>query len=126
MACPCSDLYDYTSILLFNLVYSSLPVIILGALDQDVNAKALLAVPETYRKGITGAYYTRTIFWTAVVDAVYQGAVCFFVPWAMWSFFPATSSEGYDLGSLWLYGTTVGAAAVISANVIAGLATSYW
>ena len=47
-------LYDYTYVLLFNLIFTSLPVIILGALDQDCNAKALLAFPSTYKRGIKG------------------------------------------------------------------------
>ncbi|KDN37119.1 phospholipid-translocating P-type ATPase [Tilletiaria anomala UBC 951] len=115
-----------TDILLFNLVFTSLPVIILGALDQDVNAKALLAVPETYRKGITGEYYTRSIFFLAVIDAIYQSAVCYFIPWIMWSLFPGTSWNGLDMTTLLLFGTTVGAAAVFCCNLVAALSQSYW
>ncbi|CAD6900941.1 unnamed protein product [Tilletia controversa] len=119
-------LYDYSYVLLFNLAFTSLPVIILGALDQDVNPAAIMAYPSTYKRGIAGLEYTRGLFWWAVIDAIYQSVVCFFVPWAVWNFTPIYSGSGHQLGGIWLFGTTVGAAAVISANLYAGLAVRFW
>ncbi|KAK0556666.1 phospholipid transporting ATPase [Tilletia horrida] len=119
-------LYDYSYVLLFNLAFTSLPVIILGALDQDVNPAAIMANPSTYKRGIQGLEYTRALFWSAVVDAIYQSAVCFFVPWAIWNYYPIYSGTGHQLGGIWLFGTTVGAAAVIAANLYAGLAVRFW
>ncbi|KAE9393504.1 phospholipid-translocating P-type ATPase [Gymnopus androsaceus JB14] len=52
-------LYQYTFILLYNLVFTSLPVIVMGAFDQDINAKAALAFPQLYVRGIRGLEYTR-------------------------------------------------------------------
>jgi phospholipid-translocating ATPase len=61
---PSSD----TFILLYNLIFTSLPVILLGAFDQDLNAQALLAFPPLYERGIRGLEYTRTKFWLYVLD----------------------------------------------------------
>lgn len=119
-------LYDYTYVLLFNLIFTSLPVIILGALDQDCNAKALLAFPATYTRGIKGLDYTKTLFWLSVLDGIYQSVVCFFVTWACWYFFPVVSADGHSMDSIWIFGTTIGAGAVISANLYAGLSMRYW
>lgn len=119
-------LYDYSYVLLFNLVFTSLPVIILGALDQDVHPKAIFAYPGTYKRGIAGLEYTRGLFWSAVIDAVYQSAICFFIPYCIWALFPVSSADGLDLGSLWFFGTTIGAGAVISANLYAGLTMRFW
>lgn len=57
-----------TFILLYNLVFTSLPVIVLGAFDQDVHGDALLAFPALYERGIHGLEYTRTKFWLYVLD----------------------------------------------------------
>ncbi|CAO1629582.1 unnamed protein product [Parajaminaea phylloscopi] len=119
-------LYDYTYVLLFNLVFTSLPVIALGALDQDCNAKALMAYPSTYLRGIKGLDYTKTLFWLSVLDGIYQSCVCFFVTLACWHYFPVVSSDGHSMDSIWIFGTTVGAGAVIAANLYAGLAMRYW
>lgn len=56
-------LYDYTYVLLYNLAFSSLPVIFMGVLDQDVSDKVSLAVPQLYRSGIERKEWTQTKFW---------------------------------------------------------------
>jgi phospholipid-translocating ATPase len=56
-------LYDYTYILLYNLAFTSVPVVFLGVLDQDVSDKVSLAVPQLYRRGIERKEWTQTKFW---------------------------------------------------------------
>jgi phospholipid-translocating ATPase len=56
-------LYDYTYVLLYNLAFSSLPVIFMGVLDQDVSDKVSLAVPQLYRRGIERKEWTQRKFW---------------------------------------------------------------
>ena len=56
-------LYDYTYILLVNLAFTSLPVGLMGVLDQDVSDKVSLAVPQLYRRGIERLEWTQTKFW---------------------------------------------------------------
>lgn len=119
-------LYDYSYVLLFNLIFTSLPVVVLGALDQDCNAKALMAFPQTYTRGIKGLDYTRTLFWIAIGDGVYQSVVCFFVTYACWRFFPVVDANGHEMDGVWMFGTTIGAGAVVAANLYVGLSSSYW
>lgn len=59
-------LYDYTYILLFNLAFTSLPVIFMGVLDQDVSDKVSLAVPQLYRRGIERKEWTQRKFWSVL------------------------------------------------------------
>ncbi len=56
-------LFDYTHVLLFNVAFTSLPVIIMGVLDQDVSDKVSLAVPQLYRRGIERKEWTQLKFW---------------------------------------------------------------
>jgi phospholipid-translocating ATPase len=56
-------LFDYTYILMFNLFFTSIPVAIMGVLDQDVSDKVSLAVPELYRRGIERLEWTQRKFW---------------------------------------------------------------
>ncbi|KAK7442780.1 phospholipid transporting ATPase [Stygiomarasmius scandens] len=119
-------LYQYTFILLYNLVFTSLPVIILGAFDQDINAKAALAYPQLYVRGIRGLEYTRTKFWMYMSDGLYQSAVCFFIPFMVWTFSLTASWNGKGVESLADFGTTVSVAAIFAANSYVGLNTNYW
>ena len=59
----CSYAFDYSYILLFNLAFTSLPPILMGILDQDVDDKVSLAVPQLYRRGIERLEWTQTKFW---------------------------------------------------------------
>ncbi|KAI1792323.1 phospholipid-transporting ATPase 1 [Ganoderma leucocontextum] len=119
-------LYQYTFILLYNLAFTSLPVIALGAFDQDLNAKAALAFPQLYIRGIQGLEYTRTKFWMYMLDGLYQSAVVFFIPYFTWTLGLAISWNGKTLESLADFGTTVSVAAIICANTYVGMNTSYW
>ncbi|KAL6302940.1 phospholipid-translocating P-type ATPase [Sparassis latifolia] len=119
-------LYDYTFVLLYNLIFTSLPVIVLGAFDQDLNAKAALAFPQLYIRGIRGLEYTRLKFWLYMLDGLYQSVVVFFVPYLAWSLGLAVSWNGREIQSLSDFGTTVAVAAIFAANIYVGLNSRYW
>lgn len=116
-------LYEYTFILLYNVVFTSLPVIALGAFDQDINAKAALAFPQSYLRGIRGLDYTRLKFWVYMSDGLYQSVVLFFIPFFAWSLGPAVSWNGKGIDSLADFGTAVAVAAIFSANFYVGINT---
>lgn len=46
-----TSFYESWSLSMFNTLFTSLPVIILGIFEQDLSPATLLAVPELYRKG---------------------------------------------------------------------------
>lgn len=56
-------IFEYTYILMFNLFFTSVPVILMGVLDQDVSDAVSLAVPQLYRRGIERLEWTDTKFW---------------------------------------------------------------
>lgn len=119
-------LYQYTFILLYNLVFTSLPVIILGAFDQDINVQAALAFPQLYVRGIRGLEYTRGKFWAYMLDGLYQSAVVFFMAYLVWTLGLSVSWSGKDMNSLADFGTTVAVSAIFSANTYVGMNTHYW
>ncbi|KAJ7444617.1 phospholipid-transporting ATPase 1 [Mycena galericulata] len=119
-------LYHYTFILLCNLLFTSLPVIVMGAFDQDINARAALAFPQLYIRGIRGLEYTRVKFWMYMLDGLYQSAVVYFIPYLIWTFGLAVSWNGKGIDSLADFGTTVAVAAICSANTYVGMNTHYW
>ena len=91
------------------------------AFDQDINAKAALAFPQLYVRGMRGLEYTKTKFWTYMLDGLYQSAVVFFIPFAVWTFGSAVSWNGKAIESLADFGTTVAVAAIFAANTFVGM-----
>ncbi|GAA6064566.1 hypothetical protein JCM10212_005628 [Sporobolomyces blumeae] len=118
-------MYEYTLIMLFNLVFTSLPVAALGILDQDINAKFSMAYPQLYRRGILGLEWTRTKFFGFMLDGLYQSFIAFFVPYLVFVWSPTHSVDGHDF-SVWEFGTTVAACSVTAANLFVGLHIRYW
>jgi phospholipid-translocating ATPase len=56
-----------------------------AAFDQDINAKAALAFPQLYVRGIRGLEYTRTKFLLYMSDGLYQSAVIYFFCLVHWN-----------------------------------------
>ncbi|KZS87356.1 phospholipid-translocating P-type ATPase [Sistotremastrum niveocremeum HHB9708] len=119
-------LYEYTFILLYNVVFTSLPVIVLGAFDQDVNAKASLAFPQLYIRGIRGLEYTKLKFWLYMFDGFYQSAVVFFIPYLTWQLGLPVSWNGKAYESHADFGTVVSVAAIFAADIYVGINIRYW
>lgn len=44
---------DFWMLILFNLIFTSVPPIIYGILDQDLSAETLTVLPELYKSGQT-------------------------------------------------------------------------
>ena len=93
------------------------------AFDQDINARAALAFPQLYVRGIRGLEYTRLKFWLYMLDGLYQSAVVFFIPFCAWAFDLAVSWNGKAIDSLADFGTTVSVAAIFAANTYVGINT---
>ncbi|XP_024127954.1 probable phospholipid-transporting ATPase VD isoform X2 [Oryzias melastigma] len=79
-------------LILFNLLFTSVPPLVYGVLDQDTAADALLEHPELYRDARSSKVYVPSIFWITVLDAFYQSCICFFIPYF--------ALAGSDVGSL--------------------------
>ena len=93
------------------------------AFDQDINAKASMAFPQLYTRGIKGLDYTRAKFWLYMLDGLYQSTVVFFIPYLSFTGGASISWSGKVLDSLADLGTTVAISAIFSANIFVGLNT---
>ncbi|KAM5374120.1 hypothetical protein ACJA88_008282 [Fusarium oxysporum] len=119
-------LFDYTYILMFNLFFTSVPVAIMGVLDQDVSDKVSLAVPQLYRRGIERLEWTQLKFWLYMIDGVYQSIMVFFIPYLL--FMPGTFLTGNGLGveDRLRFGAYVAHPAVITINMYILINTYRW
>ncbi|XP_062463592.1 phospholipid-transporting ATPase VD isoform X2 [Pezoporus occidentalis] len=76
-----TSMTDYWILILFNLLFTSVPPIIYGVLDKDVSAEVLLQLPQLYMTSQKSLAYLPSTFWITLLDAFYQSIVCFFVPY---------------------------------------------
>lgn len=136
-------LFDYTLLMLFNLVFTSLGVAVLGIVrldhtitngetdrcgeqfDRDVSPSTVLAFPQLYVRGVKGLEYTRARFFAFMFDGLYQSAVCYFLPYCVFAWSTSWTVEGHD-GALAEFGTTVAACAVTACNLYVGMHIRNW
>lgn len=115
---------EYTYLLFWNSFWTIAPVIGIGVFDRFTDDTVLMAVPELYRFGREGKWFTQRQFAVYMIDAVYQSAIVYFlVQYAYVSSTPRT--DGYQVG-LYEYSTTMAIAAVLTANLYNGLNTTAW
>nr|POE79545.1 phospholipid-transporting atpase dnf1 [Quercus suber] len=112
----CSYAFDYTYILLYNLAFTSLPVIFMGILDQDVNDKVSLAVPQLYRRGIERLEWTQVKFWTYMIDGLYQSVICFYFTYLLFSPAGFNTDSGRNVNDYKRMGVYIAHPVVIAAN----------
>ncbi|KAI0476154.1 phospholipid-translocating P-type ATPase [Xylariaceae sp. FL0804] len=110
-------LFEFTYIILFNLIFTSVPPIIIGVLDQDVSDQVSLAVPQLYRRGIERLEWTQHKFWTYMFDGIYQSVLVFFIPYLTIYTTNSISESGLDVTDRYRFGAYVAHPAVITINL---------
>ncbi|KAI8975574.1 hypothetical protein BDF20DRAFT_959906 [Mycotypha africana] len=110
-----SMIYDYVLITLYNLVFTSLPIIAMAIWDQDLNASLSLKYPQLYRMGLRNDKFKVWRFWLTTLDSIYQSAVCFFFPYMLLKGGPI-DSHGFDANGLYEIGTIISSISVCVAN----------
>ncbi|KNC98070.1 phospholipid-translocating P-type ATPase, flippase [Spizellomyces punctatus DAOM BR117] len=116
------SVYDFTYTLLYNIVFTGLPVIMIGVFDQDLSPRSILSHPAVYHSG-TKWGFSMGRFAAYMLDSVYQSLVIFYFAWAV-------VREG---GSMWgngqvpgldFLGCTTAICGVVNANLVVILSTN--
>lgn len=93
-----SVMIDQMYLMLYNLLFTSLPPLAIGVYDQDAPEELLLALPNLYRQGRLGLVYKPHSFWITMADSLYQSIVIFFLTEGAY--------HDTDVG-IWEFGTTI-------------------
>jgi phospholipid-translocating ATPase len=119
-------IFEFTYIMMFNLFFTSVPVALMGVLDQDVSDKVSLAVPQLYRRGIERLEWTNTKFWLYMFDGVYQSVIVFYIPYlAIYTGNPVTQN-GLDMMERFRLGAYIAHPAVFVINGYILINTYRW
>lgn len=64
----------------YNLFYTSLPVLAVGIFDQDVSDKNSLLYPQLYKPGHVNLFFNKKEFLLSALQGCYVSLVLFFIP----------------------------------------------
>nr|XP_055066724.1 phospholipid-transporting ATPase ID isoform X2 [Misgurnus anguillicaudatus] len=116
--------YDQYFITLYNIVYTSLPVLAMGIFDQDVPEQRSLEYPKLYEPGQLNLLFNKREFFICIAQGIYTSVVLFFIPYGV--LFHATQSNGVPLADYQTFAVTTATALVIVVSVQIALDTGYW
>lgn len=119
-------LFEYTLIMFYNLAFTSLPIIFLAVLDQDVSDTVSLLIPELYRSGILRLEWSQWKFLFYMFDGLYQLVLSFFFPYLLYYRGAFTNAQGLVLHHRFWMGTMVSAISVILCNIYVLLQQKRW
>ncbi|KAJ2658567.1 phospholipid transporting ATPase [Coemansia sp. RSA 1200] len=121
-----SNMFDYTIISLYNMLFTSLPPGVLGVFDQDLPAVVGAVVPQLYKRGIYKLEYSMARFWMYIADGLYQAAAIVFLVIYTYYFSAAARSNGLDSASKDDVGTVGAFCVILVTNLYMGLNTKSW
>lgn len=108
---------DQVYLMLYNVLFTSLPPIALGILDKDCPDHLLLKYPSLYGQGRKAQVHTKFSFWVNMLDAIYQSIITFFIPFMAY--------YDSDIG-IWEFGTTICTACVLGQLLHLAIETRSW
>ncbi|MED6260340.1 ATPase class I type 8B member 4 [Ataeniobius toweri] len=116
--------YDQWFITLFNIVYTSLPVLAMGLFDQDVNDQNSLRYPSLYKPGQQNHLFNKRQFFLCTLQGIVTSFLLFFIPYGAFSVM--VKEDGADLSDHQTFAVTIATTLVIVVSVQIGLDTHYW
>jgi len=116
--------FAYVYLLFWNVFWTLLPVIAIGIFDRNIDAEALMALPELYRPAREGRYFGLRRFFYYLLEGIYQSAVIYF--FIRYTYVTTTTRrDGFDV-YIYEMSTTMAIAAVMVANLFSGLNIDAW
>lgn len=116
-------LYDDWFQSLYNVVFTALPVVVVGLFHKDVDAKWAKKFPQLYQAGIQNTFFTWGVLAVWLFFAFYQSLVIFF--FSATEGFVGQSGTGKNFG-LWDVGTVSYAFVIIVVNIRLLLMVDYF
>ncbi|XP_070706126.1 phospholipid-transporting ATPase IC [Pempheris klunzingeri] len=116
--------YEDWFITLYNLCYSSLPVLLVGLLDQDVNDKLSLKFPKLYLLGQQGALFNYKNFFISLFHGIFASLIIFFIPYG--AFLQTMGQDGEAPSDYQSFAVVTASSLVFTVNLQISLDTSYW
>jgi phospholipid-transporting ATPase len=119
---PCYNDYAMSC---YNLFFTSLPIIVVAVLDQDVAAPVSAQFPQLYGQGQRNDYFTWRVIAYWVLNGFWQSVVAFLaVFWGEYRL--ASDRSGGQLMEMWGAGSAMYTIVVITVTLQLALAINYW
>uniref|UniRef100_A0A8C2YQA1 Phospholipid-transporting ATPase n=1 Tax=Chinchilla lanigera TaxID=34839 RepID=A0A8C2YQA1_CHILA len=115
-------LYEGWFLALFNLLYSTVPVLYIGLFEQDVSDAQSLKMPELYMAGQKNELFNYWVFSKAIAQGLFTSLVTFFL--SMWIIRDTAGPN--SLGDYQSFAVVVALSSLLSITIEVMLVVKYW
>ncbi|KYN18060.1 Putative phospholipid-transporting ATPase 12 [Trachymyrmex cornetzi] len=119
------ELYDGMFLMTFNLIFTSLPVLMYGLLEQNYNAKKLMEHPYLYKLNKNNYLMSRSQFVIWMFLGLWHACITYFTVFAMTSINPTYLYDNTPVGH-WVFSTCIFHIVTLLANLQILLRSVYW
>ncbi|XP_012160650.1 probable phospholipid-transporting ATPase IM isoform X3 [Ceratitis capitata] len=116
--------FDPMFISVYNLFYTSLPVLALGVFEQDVSDKHSIEYPKLYTPGMKSQLFNTREFVYSVLHGAFSSLILFLIPYGTYK--DGISPNGLILSDHMTLGAVVATILIIDNTAQIALYTSYW
>ncbi|XP_065215158.1 phospholipid-transporting ATPase ID isoform X2 [Planococcus citri] len=116
--------FDPMYISVYNLFYTSLPVLAIGILDQDVNDRNSIIFPRLYTPGLQNLLFNKREFLRSALMGFFASAILFLIPYGV--FIYGASSKGFVLSDYVIMSNIVSTILVVAVTIQVMIETAYW
>ncbi|MFT7815387.1 phospholipid-transporting ATPase IC isoform X1 [Arapaima gigas] len=116
--------YEDWFITLYNVCYSSLPVLLVGLLDQDVSDSLSIRFPRLYLPGPQGVLFNYKNFFISLFHGIFTSLIIFFIPYG--AFKQTMGQDGEAPSDYQSFAVVTASSLIIIVNLQISLNTSYW
>uniref|UniRef100_A0A803WE34 Phospholipid-transporting ATPase n=1 Tax=Ficedula albicollis TaxID=59894 RepID=A0A803WE34_FICAL len=116
--------YEDWFITLYNVLYSSLPVLLVGLFDQDVSDKLSLRFPRLYVLGQRDLLFNYKKFFLSLLHGAVTSLIIFFIPYG--AYLKSMGQDGEAPADYQSFAVTAASSLIFVVNFQIGLDTSYW
>jgi phospholipid-transporting ATPase len=119
---PCYNDYAMSC---YNLFFTSLPIIVVAVLDQDVSAPVSAQFPGLYSQGQRNAFYTWRVIMLWVLNGFWQSIVCFLAVF-LGGYGLRSDRESGQVMEMWGAGSAMYTIVVITVTLQLAVTINYW
>ncbi|XP_076258648.1 ATPase phospholipid transporting 8B isoform X2 [Rhynchophorus ferrugineus] len=116
--------FDPMFISIYNLFYTSLPVLAVGIFDQDVNDKNSVLYPQLYKPGHLNLFFNKKEFFRSALQGCVVSILLFFMAYG--TYYDAVAPNGQGLSDYMLFCSVTAAILVIVNTAQIAMDTVYW
>lgn len=119
-------IYDEFFVTLYNVVFTSMPILIVGIFDQDVNDKVSIEKPNLYLPGQKSKFFNKSIFLMSITKAIITSAVIYFCCFGSLSGLNMKGTNGQDASDFQSLTIVLETCVIFVVTLQLALDTNYW